>query len=185
VLKTLYWSENDSIPGVRTINYSLRDVEGISAKSGGVPEISIFYSSRWVEKAGADGGDDKILFETRGVLLHELTHGYQLEPKGAGKYGDHGEYWTFIEGMADAVRVHNGGFAPSKGKPGGSWRDGYQRTGYFLEWLTTKDPDFLRKFNKTALDVVPWGFDKALKHVLGQEHSVDALWSEYQEYLQR
>lgn len=184
VVKTLYWSEKDSIPGVRRINYALRDVDGISAKGGGPPEITIFYSSRWVEKSEKDAGDDKVLFETRGVLLHELTHGFQLEPQGIGTYADGGEFWIFIEGMADAVRIHNDGFPQDNRKPGGSWKDGYQRTGYFLDWLTTKDPDFLRKFNKSALDIVPWGFDKAIKHILGQHYSVDALWDEYQDYLQ-
>lgn len=183
VLKTLYWSDKDSIPAVRKINYTIEDIDGISAKGGNPPEISIFYSSRWVEKSETNGGDDKVLFETRGVLLHELTHGFQLEPKGVGSYGDGGEFWIFIEGMADAVRIHNGGFPENNRKIGGSWKDGYQRTGYFLDWLTTKDSDFLRKFNKSALDVVPWGFDKALKHVLGQQYSVDGLWNEYQEYL--
>ncbi len=183
VVKTLYWSDKDSIPGVRRINYELKDVDGISAKGGNPPEISIFYSSRWVEKSEKDSGDEKVLFETRGVLLHELTHGFQLEPQGIGTYGDGGEFWIFIEGMADAVRIHNGGFPQANRRPGGSWKDGYQRTGYFLDWLTTKDPDFLRKFNKSALDVVPWGFDKALKHVLGEKHDVEALWEEYQRYL--
>ncbi|MDR1518165.1 MAG: basic secretory family protein [Dysgonamonadaceae bacterium] len=183
VVKTLYWSEKDSIPGVNKINYELRNVDGISAKGGAPPVINIFYSSRWVEKSEAGGGDDKVLFETRGVLLHELTHGFQLEPQGIGTYADGGEFWIFIEGMADAVRVHNGGFPEGNRKPGGSWKDGYQRTGYFLEWLTTKDPDFLRKFNRSTLEVVPWGFDKAIKHVLGRRHSVDALWNEYQKYL--
>lgn len=184
VVKTLYWSEKDSIPGVRKINYELRDVDGISAKGGSPPEITIFYSTRWVEKSEKDAGDEKVLFETRGVLLHELTHGFQLEPQGIGTYADGGEFWIFIEGMADAVRIHNGGFPSSNRKPGGNWKDGYQRTGYFLDWLTTKDPDFLRKFNKSALEVVPWGFDKAIKHVLGQQFSVDGLWNEYQEYLE-
>ncbi|MEA4918770.1 basic secretory protein-like protein [Proteiniphilum sp.] len=184
VVKTLYWSEKDSIPGVTKINYEIRDVDGISAKGGTPPEITIFYSSRWVEKCEKDGGDDKILFETRGVLLHELTHGFQLEPQGIGTYADGGEFWIFIEGMADAVRIHNGGFPEGNRRPGGSWRDGYQRTGYFLDWLTTKDPDFLRKFNKSALDIVPWGFDKAIKHVLGKQYSVDGLWDEYQQYIQ-
>ena len=49
-------------------------------------------------------------FETRGVLLHELTHAYQLEPQGIGSYGTNRVFWAFIEGMADAVRVANGGF---------------------------------------------------------------------------
>ena len=54
-------------------------------------------------------------------------------------------------------------------------------TGFFLAWLqNTKDPDFIRKFNQSALKVVPWSFDGAIKYVLGNEYSVDDLWNEYQ-----
>ena len=70
----------------------------------------IFYSSRWVEKSEDSQGDDKVLYETRGVLYHELTHAYQLEPQGIGGYKPGTEFWVFIEGMADAVRYHNGFF---------------------------------------------------------------------------
>lgn len=183
VVKTLYWSTMDSIPAIRKINYTLEDVRGISAKSGGVPEINIFYSTRWIEQSAKNGGDDKVLYETEGVLFHELVHGFQLEPKGIGSYATNRTFFAFIEGMADAVRAHNGYFPASNRKPGGNWMDGYQTTGFFLEWLTTKDKDFLRKFNKSALEVIPWSFDDAIKHVLGEKNSVEGLWNEYQEFL--
>ncbi|MBK5194654.1 MAG: basic secretory family protein [Proteiniphilum sp.] len=183
VVKTLYWSLEDSIPAIRKINYTIEDVKGISAKGGGVPEISIFYSSRWVEQSAKKGGDDKVLYETAGVLYHELTHGFQLEPQGIGSYGTNKIFFTFIEGMADAVRAHNGYFPATNRKPGGHWLDGYQTTGFFLEWLTTKDNDFLRKFNQSTLEVIPWSFDGAIKHVLGEQHSIETLWNEYQNYL--
>jgi hypothetical protein len=181
VVQTLYWSDQDSIPGVTKINYRFRDYNGISAKSGAPPEIRIDYSSRHVERSARDGGDDKVLFETRGVLLHELVHGFQLEPQGIGNYGNSKEFHVFIEGMADAVRIVNGGFPEGNRRSGGRWDDSYQRTGYFLDWITTtKDPDFLRKFNKSTLEIIPWGFDKAIKHILGNQYNVDDLWEEYQ-----
>lgn len=183
VAQTLYWSDQDSIPNIEKIKYTLEDKDGISAKGGQPPVINIFYSSRWVEKSELAQGDEKVLYETRGVLYHELTHGFQLEPQGIGGYKQGTEFWVFIEGMADAVRFHNGFFPVSDRKPGGSWMDGYRKTGYFLEWLTCKDPDFLRKFNKSALEIIPWSFDKAMKHVLGEQHTTDSLWSEYQDFL--
>ena len=120
--------------------------------------------------------------ETRGVLLHELTHAYQLEPQGVGSYGDSPTFRAFIEGMADAVRIANGGFeGPSARPKGGSYMDGYRTTGYFLVWLRDhKDTEFLRKFNRSALEVVPWSFDGAVKHILGQDWNIDQLWREYQ-----
>lgn len=180
VVKTLYWTDSDSIPGITKINYSFDDRDGISAKGGGVPEISIFYSSRWVERSAKNGGDDKVLYETKGVLYHELVHGYQLEPQGIGSYGTNKVFFAFIEGMADAVRAHNGYFPATNRKPGGHWMDGYQTTGFFLQWLTTKDAEFLKKFNRSALEIVPWSFDEAVKHILGDEYSIEALWEEYQ-----
>lgn len=183
VVKTLYWSDADSIPSVKKINYSFEDKRGISAKGGSVPEISIFYSSRWVEQSAENGGDDKVLYETEGVLFHELVHGYQLEPQGIGSYGTNKVFFAFIEGMADAVRADNGYFPETNRKSGGHWLDGYQTTGFFLQWLKTKDSDFLKKFNRSALEVVPWSFDGAIKHVLGDNYSIDELWDEYQEFL--
>ena len=89
---------------------------------------------------------------------------------------------AFIEGMADAVRIANGGFeGPSARPKGGSYMDGYRTTGYFLVWLRDhKDAEFLRKFNRSALKVVPWSFDGAVKHILGQDCNIDQLWREYQ-----
>ena len=184
VVKTLYWSSEDSIPNVETIKYTLEDVDGISAKGGQPPVVNIFYSSRWVEKSAQDAGDDKVLYETRGVLYHELTHAYQLEPQGIGGYVGGTEFWVFIEGMADAVRYENGFFPITNRRIGGYWMDGYQTTGFFLQWLTSKDPDFLRKFNKTCLDIIPWSFDKAMQSVFNNKHiTTDELWYEYQTFL--
>ncbi|MDD2646282.1 MAG: basic secretory protein-like protein, partial [Bacteroides sp.] len=42
VVKTLYWSSEDSIPNVETIKYTLEDVDGISAKGGQPPVVNIF-----------------------------------------------------------------------------------------------------------------------------------------------
>ena len=127
VAQTLYWSATDSMPGVEKIEYNLEDTDGISAKGGQPPVVNIFYSSRWVEKSEDSQGDDKVLYETRGVLYHELTHAYQLEPQGIGGYKPGTEFWVFIEGMADAVRYHNGFFPVDSRKPGGHWMNGLER----------------------------------------------------------
>lgn len=84
--------------------------------------------------------------------------------------------------MADAVRIANGGFHGENDRPkGGNYMDGYRCAGYFFVWLRdNKDPDFLRKFNRSTLEVIPWSFDGAIKHVLGEEYDVDTLWNEYQ-----
>ena len=84
--------------------------------------------------------------------------------------------------MADAVRVAAGGFVGNKARPKGGYPlKGYRTTGYFLVWIRdNKDPDFLWKFNRSALELEKWSFDAAIKHVLGSEYSLDGLWREYQ-----
>lgn len=181
VLSTLYFSPEDSIVKVDTLRYYLRDVQGVSAKDGGNGDVSIFYSTQHIEKSFMEGDTAKLYFETRGVLLHELTHAYQLEPQGIGTYGTNRVFWAFIEGMADAVRIANGGFTPDARPKGGNYMDGYRTAGYFFVWLRdNKDKEFLRKFNRSTLEIVPWSFDGAVKYALGNEANIDELWHEYQ-----
>lgn len=186
VIQTLYFSPADSIPDIDVIHYVVRDFDGISYKSGGGDNVRIDYSTNWIKKSFNDGDTLKLDYETRGVIYHELTHAFQLEPKGCGGYDGKSPYWSFIEGTADAVRVACGCFQQdfaSKDRPrGGNWMSGYRTTGYFLYWLSlTKDPDFIRKFNRTALEVIPWSWDEAMYHILGrnEENSVANLWDEY------
>jgi len=182
VLQTLYFSPEDSIPQLKTIEYILKDYDGISAKGGGGDKVNIVYSTRWIEKSFAGNDTAKLDYETRGVLYHELTHAYQLEPQGCGTYGDGGQYWAFIEGMADAVRVANGCFGPEDRPKGGSYMDGYRKGGFFYYWLNQeKDKEFIKKFNRTALEVVPWSFVEAFRHIFGddEKYHVDSLWNEY------
>lgn len=182
VLNTLYYSPEDSIAPVHTLHYTLEDIDGISTKGGSDGDISIFYSTRHIAKSFVNNDTAKVDFETRGVLLHELTHAYQLEPQGIGTYGTNKVFWAFIEGMADAVRIANGGFHGEKDRPkGGSYMDGYRKAGYFFVWLRdNKDPDFLRKFNRSTLEVIPWSFDGGIKYALGKSYDIDTLWREYQ-----
>ncbi len=59
---------------------------------------------------------------------------------------------------------------------------GYRITGYFLYWLSlNKDKNFIRKFNRTAIEVNPWSWDEAMYHILGRDekNSVKNLWAEY------
>ena len=124
-------------------------------------------------------------FETRGVLFHELVHAYQFEPKGIGSYSTNKTFWACIEGLADAVRAQAGYFDMSTRKPGGNWMDGYRTTGFFIQWLTTKDPDAIRKFHETVRDLDEWSFDKAMKRMFGDDASIEGLWNEYQAFLSK
>jgi len=184
VAEILYYTDKNSINDVRNIRYTLEDQPGVSAKGGSTPNINIFYSTQHIEKSAKESLF-KLDFETRGVLYHELTHGYQYEPKGIGNYGNNKTFWACIEGIADAVRAEAGLFDMSTRKPGGNWMDGYRTTGFFIQWLTTKDPDAIRKFHLTVEKMDVWSFDGAIKLVFGPEASIEGMWNEYQEFLKK
>lgn len=182
VMRTLYFAPTDSIPQLHHLRYILKDDPGVSAKDGGDGHVEIFYSTRHVEKSYTNLDTACVDFETRGVLLHELTHAFQLEPQGIGGYGENPVVWQLIEGTADAVRLANGGFHGEEDRPkGGSYTDGYRHVGYFFDWLRrNKDKDFIRKINRSCLEVIPWSWDAAMSYALGRKCSVDELWNEYQ-----
>ena len=182
VMHTLYFAPTDSIPLLHRLRYVLKDDPGVSAKDGDDGYVEIFYSTRHVEKSYTNLDTACVDFETRGVLLHELTHAFQLEPQGIGAYGENPVVWQLIEGTADAVRVANGGFHGETDRPkGGSYTDGYRHVGYFFDWLRrNKDKDFIRKINRSCLEVVPWSWDAAMSYALGRKCTVDELWNEYQ-----
>ena len=180
VLALLYFSPRDSIPAIKQINYTLKDYDGVSNKQGAPPTVSIEFSTRQMEKKLSN---TELLYQNDGVLVHELTHAYQLEPQGIGNYSNSRVFRAMIEGVADAIRFLSGYFEQSDCPSGGDILDGYRTTGFFLVWLTqNKDADFLRKFNASTLYVVPWSFDGAIKYALGDSYSVDKLWQEYQVY---
>lgn len=184
VAEILYYTADDPMTDVQNIKYTLENKKGVSAKGGSSPNIHIFYSTQHIENS-AKSSLYKLDFETRGVLYHELTHGYQYEPKGCGNYGNNKTFWACIEGIADAVRAEAGLFDMKTRRPGGNWMDGYRTTGFFIQWLTTKDPDAIRKFHRTAKDLEVWSFDAAIKSVFGESSSIEGMWNEYQEFLKK
>lgn len=183
VAEILYFKDSDPMPEVRQIDYSLKNFKGVSYKGGEPPVVHIVYSTQHIEKS-AEESLLKLDYETRGVLYHELTHAYQQEPKNVGSYGTNKTFWACIEGLADAVRAEAGLFdIKALRKPGGNWLDGYKTTGFFIQWLTTKDPDAIRKFHQSVRDLETWSFDGAIKYVFGEQQSIEGMWQEYQAFL--
>lgn len=164
------------------ITYELKDYDGISAKGGDAPHIFISFSTRYIESA-ARNSIRELSEETRGILYHEITHGYQHQPKGCGTYDGKSEYWAAIEGMADAVRIDAGFHKKRRPNPDGNWMDGYTTTGFFLQWFRTKDPDALRKFHDTMRTLDPWSFDAGVKAVFGEATTIRGLWDEYAQFI--
>lgn len=182
VLEQLYFTpEDEFIPKVDYLEYVLDNFDGISACYGGGSMKGIVLSNQYVESYYTANGAKALVQENRGVLFHELTHAFQLEPKGCGDYGSSKVFHSCIEGMADAVRTLCGGFPNADDRPkGGHYLNSYRFTGFFIVWLVkNKDKDFLRKFNLSTQHVNPWSFDGAIKYILGDKYNVDDLWTEY------
>ncbi|MFI3315925.1 MAG: basic secretory protein-like protein, partial [Rikenellaceae bacterium] len=100
---------------------------------------------------------------------------------GIGNYSNNKIFWACIEGLADAVRAQAGFFdIENDRKPGGNWLDGYRTTGYFIQWLTTKDVNAIRKFHESVRDLDVWSFDGAMKYIFGEQATIEAVWDEYQ-----
>ena len=182
VLDLLYFSpEDEFIPKLNYMEYVLDNYDGVSACYGGGGMKGIVLSNQYVESYYNAEGAKALVEENKGVLAHELTHAFQLEPKGCGDYGSSKVFHSCIEGMADAVRVLSGGFPHASDRPkGGHYLDSYRYTGFFIAWCVQhKDKDFLRKFNLSTQYVNPWSFDGAIKYILGDKYNVEDLWKEY------
>lgn len=180
VCKTLYFNDNDKRMDTRSIDYFLEPMPGeVSYKSGSAPKVQIHYSTDWIQKS-AEESVLKLSEETRGVLYHEMTHAFQLEPQGIEPYKQGNLSWSEIEGMADAVRTKAGLLDYAKRDTHGSLISGYQTTGMFLYWLSeAKDPDAIRKINASCHQADPWSWKAALKYVLGEDADEKTLWEEY------
>ncbi|WP_430815764.1 basic secretory protein-like protein [Carboxylicivirga sp. RSCT41] len=165
---------------LHTIDYTVEDNDGISAKGGQAPRINIFFSATYLQNCKEKGMTDaELLAEVKGVLYHEITHGYQFTPQGAGNYQQGDDFFGFIEGMADYVRYVSGYLTTGDRNAGGHWNDGYKTSGFFIDWLHTKNQNFLNELNHSAKTINPWSWEAATKKITGQ--SVQVLWNEYQQ----
>ncbi len=177
VVRTLYFSPEDEMPGIVTINFALADFDGVAYKSG---HSDIKYSVRHIRNV-SNSPLHEFSMENRGVVVHEVVHCYQIGPKG--DYQNNKEIFACVEGLADAVRADLGLFDMRTRQPGGNWADGYRTTGFFIQWLKTKDPDAIRKFNLSCHKLDEWSFDAAMKFIFGSDATIEGLWQEYQDFL--
>jgi hypothetical protein len=184
VVKKIYYNANDNILAFNKLNFYLQDFDGVAYKSGSPPEITIVVSVRHIQNVynNAGGNNAAVRNEILGILSHEGTHGYQYEPKNAGTYTPGTEFYGFIEGLADYVRIAVGLHADRRPATGGSWTSGYTTSGFFIYWMATyKDPNFAIKFNHAARTYTTWSWNLACTNILGE--SVQSLWNQYQAWI--
>ncbi|TMO60978.1 basic secretory protein-like protein [Pseudoalteromonas aurantia] len=178
-LAPLLYKNFAELPDFEQVTFTLKWMDTIAYRAGDDTNMEIAFSSKYITEKLAGKPDEDVRYELLGVLWHELTHGYQHFPKSVG-YDDAGAH-AFIEGMADLIRIQAGFHKTRSPKPSQSYLGGYTNTGFFLYWLSKEHDNFAYRFNKTAIELEKWRFDKAIKHVTGKD--VDLLWSEYQQSL--
>jgi hypothetical protein len=183
IVKQLYTDNLDPRVNFTKLNLQLdNDPNEVAWKAGSAPEITISVGAQYIATFFHKYGDNLtlVLQEVRGILSHEGTHAYQWNPKNCGAYDGSSVFWAFIEGEADGVRAELTNWTPTRyPSKGGSWMDGYNRTGFFLAWCKDhKKPTFLIELNHTAHDLPTFTWDTAFQQILGE--GVQQAWNEYQ-----
>ncbi|KAH9870955.1 hypothetical protein J1614_006529 [Plenodomus biglobosus] len=171
VLKNLYSGmDKTCIPGTRSVTLILRDMDGVAYTTGrdiDDDHKEIHFNTRYIAQIPESRQKDEIM----GVLVHEMVHCWQHSGYGSAPVG-------LTEGVADWVRL-KAGYAPPHWKRhiDCEWDAGYERTGYFLEWLENEHgADVVRRLNVGMKDC-KYEQQKLWHECCGK--SVKHLWEEY------
>lgn len=179
VLRLLYVSPSDTTttaPPTRSVTLILRDMGGVAYTTG--TELDKDHKEVHLSLSYIDGVGpaSRLADEIRGVVTHELVHCLQYNGFGTCPGG-------LIEGVADWVRLQCGHVPPHwKREAGKKWDDGYQATGYFLDYLEQRFGDgTVRRLNE-KLRIQRYHGDDFWLELLGWP--VCDLFEEYRKSLQ-
>ncbi|MCK5148425.1 T9SS type A sorting domain-containing protein [bacterium] len=183
VCRLIYEDQSD-VPLLTKLEYKLDDLGGTPSYkwTAGPNSIGIAFNTVYLANVWESSNHDKdaVLYEIRGVLYHEETHGYQYSPRGCGGYEGGTDFFGFIEGLADFVRIR-AGFHLTRSPDVNSqhkWNSGYTTTGFFIAYLQQEfDPNFAVALNGTAKTMNPWSWEAACQQILGK--SIQELWDGY------
>ena len=180
VVKRLYKNPSE-VPNFTRLNliFDPGYCGGIAAKSGAPPTITIENSTHYLNVL-LEQSEEDLLTEFNGTLTHEVVHAYSHEPRNAGPYEIGEEFYGFIEGIADFVRLKEGysTMADIVIDRTNKWTAGYNGSAFFINWLNNKYTDFAYELNKSCLNVDPWSFDAAIRQIVPGE-TAEGLWAEY------
>lgn len=191
VCKNLYRNITQ-VPEFETVTFQYNWSDVLAARGGSGKNMQLYFSTRYLQHALADQPDDIVKYEIYGVFWHELVHGYQSQPETVNDlYSPGHDYYAFLEGVADLVRIrgrHHLTRSPDVGhvnrqtQINDRYLSGYTTTGFFLNWIADNyDADFTYKFNQSPLTIKPWSFKAAIKDILNKD--VDVLWEKYTVYV--
>ncbi|KAF2472918.1 BSP-domain-containing protein [Lindgomyces ingoldianus] len=162
------------IPPTRSITLVLRSMGGVAYTTGldiDDDHKEIHFSTDYINGVPEHRQKE----EMQGVIVHEMVHCWQHNALGSAPGG-------LIEGIADWVRL-KAGFAPPHWKrmTSGEWDAGYEKTGYFLEWLESgHGVDIVRRINE-GLRECRYEEGEFWGKCCGK--GVEELWEEYQKSL--
>ena len=130
----------------------------------------------WLKEVGSNVMKQAV--KSADKALKKFLRGMSGRPKYKSKHRSKPSFYVNYE----SLRRRNGGFHGEADRPkGGSYTQGYRHAGYFIAWVTEHiDRHFLRKLNRSCLEVVPWSWDGAVRFALGPEYDIDSLWQQYQ-----
>ena len=167
-------------PQTRSVTFIVRDFPGVAYTTGTEldddhKEINI--SADYIVKCARGRPGASKRHELLGVVCHELVHCFQWNAGGTCPGG-------LIEGVADWVRLRAGlGAAHWRQQANGEWDGGYQKTGYFLEWLEGKfGGGFVARLN-ACLREGEWDGERVFGECCRGE-KVEELWEAYRKELE-
>ncbi|EJD45775.1 plant basic secretory protein [Auricularia subglabra TFB-10046 SS5] len=174
VLDVFVWLyTRESVPRhVRSVTLILRAMDGVAYTTGSELDNDhkeIHFSLSYISGIPEERAENEI----KGVLTHEMVHCFQFNGKGTCPGG-------LIEGVADYVRLRAGYVPPHWHRGGERWDEGYQNTGYFLDFIERKyGSGSVRALNESLRDAV---YDAGVFKTL-TGHPVDKLWKRYKKWL--
>lgn len=185
VCKQLYRNISE-VPDFEKVNFTFNWSDVLAARGGNASAMELWFSTKYIQNALKNESDDAVKYELYGVLWHELTHGYQFSPSTADNQYKRGyDYFAFLEGEADLVRINAGYHKnrhPDLGVDNYKYLSGYTTSGFFLKWIVdTYNNDFTYKFNASSRTIKLWSYKAAIKQILDKD--VDELWEDYMVYV--
>ena len=189
VLSTLYLptKTNSHIPGTRSVTVVLESMGGVADTKGiqlDNDHKEIRFSLDYLKNNVTEARRKQ---EIQGVLVHEMVHCWQWNARGTCPGG-------LIEGIADYVRlkaglgpphwrrptkkkVKDGGKEPEHHERDQKWDAGYEKTGFFLEWLEDNyDAASVRNINASLKDIE---YDEQKFWVALTGNEIGDLWKHY------
>lgn len=164
-------------PPVRSITLLLRHIDGVGYTTG--KEIDDEHKEIHLSLSYVATRDPALLkAEMTGFLVHEMTHVWQWNGMGTCNGG-------LIEGIADWVRLRAGLAPPHWSRRRGQrWDQGYETTGYFLDWLETVKcgEGTVRRLNRWLM-TRKYDENKIWEEIC--EAKVDILWDEYEDWVEK